>query len=147
MPKIVQAFTRDPQSTLGIDKMKAVQTDFRKYERQLQKLPFIRGAKILRKTARAFGKVVDGFRTIGTAPSQLLVTEAKAQVASAAGAGAGSILYDAANVATDINVATNSDLSEISNNDIKKLPYGQQVLVHAAEASRNAFTLTWLVPH
>ena len=139
MPKIVQAFTRDPQSTLGIDKMKAVQTDFRKYERQLQKLPFIRGAKILRKTARAFGKVVDGFRTIGTAPSQLLVTEAKAQVASAAGAGAGSILYDAANVATDINVATNSDLSEISNNDIKKLPYGQQVLVHAAEASRNAF--------
>ena len=68
------------------------------------------------KTARAVGKVADGFRMAGSAPSQLLVTEAKAQVASAeAGAGAGSILYDKlANVATDINVATNSDLAEVS---------------------------------
>ena len=139
MPRIVSAFTRDPQSGLGIDKMRAVGTDFRQYERALQKLPFIRNVKILAKTARAVGKIADGFRLAGTAPSQLLVTEAKAQVASAAGAGAGSILYDAANVATDINVATNNDLSQISNNDIKKLPYGQQVLVHAAEASRNAF--------
>ena len=43
--------------------------------------------KILSKTARAVGKVADGFRMAGSAPSQLLVTEAKAQVASAAGAG------------------------------------------------------------
>lgn len=139
MPKIVNSIIRDPSQGLGIDKMKAVEGDFRKYERALQKLPFLRNVKILSKTARAIGKVADGFRMAGSAPSQLLVTEAKAQVASAAGAGAGSILYDAANVATDINVATNSDLAEVSNNDIKKLPYAQQVLVHAAEASRNAF--------
>ena len=63
-------------------------------KRQFQKLPFLRGVKILRKTARAVGKVADGFRMAGSAPSQPLVTEAKAQVASMTGAGAGSILYD-----------------------------------------------------
>ena len=139
MPKIVSAFTKDPQAGLGLDKMRAAATDFDKYEKQLQKLPFIRQFKLLGKTARAVGKVMDGFRLTAKAPGQILVTEAKAQVASAGGAAGGSVLYDIANVATDVNVATNNDLSKVSENDIKKLPYSQQVLVHAAEASRNAF--------
>ena len=73
-------------------------------------------------------------------PSQLLVTEAKAQLASAGGAGAGSILFDAGkHVATDFQwCSANNDLSEVSDNDIKKLPYSQQVFVHSAEAMQNA---------
>ena len=71
-------------------------------------------------------------------PTQLITTEAKAQLAGSVGAGAGSVLYDMANVATDFQTATNNDLGDVSNNDIKKLPYAQQVLVHSAEAMRNA---------
>jgi hypothetical protein len=139
MPKIVNAFSKDTQVNLSFDKMRAAAMDFQKYERQLQKLPFLKGARILNRTARAAGKVIDGFRLVSKAPTQLLVTEAKSQVLSAGGAAGGSVLYDIANVATDMNVATNQDLAEVSDNDIKKLPYAQQVLVHAAEASRNAF--------
>ena len=48
MPKIVSSIIRDPSQGLGIDKMKAVEGDFRKYERALQKLPFLRNVKILK---------------------------------------------------------------------------------------------------
>ena len=137
-PKLVEAFTKNPTAGYGIDKLKAAATDFDRFEKAAQRLPFVRQAKILSKSARALGKFVDGFRLLGRAPTQLLATEAKAQAASAVGAGAGSVLYDMANVATDFNVAVNDDLAQVSNNDIKKLPYAQQVLVHSAEAMRNA---------
>jgi len=138
MPKIVSAFTRDPSATYAADKLRAASINFDKYEKALGKLPVIRNFKMLGSVARAFGRVADGFRTVSKAPSQLLVTEAKSQLAGAGGAGAGSVLYDMANVATDFNVAANNDLGEISDNDVKKLPYAQQVLVHSAEAMRNA---------
>src|SRR5210317_979058 len=138
MPKIVSAFQKDPQSQLGIDKIRAAATKFDKLERALDKLPRKGAFGILANTARAIARVGDGFRTVAKAPSQLLVTEAKAQLASAGGAGAGSVLYDMANVATDFQTAANNDLGDVSDNDIKKLPYAQQVLVHSAEAMRNA---------
>ena len=136
--KITEAFTRDPAAGYGADKLRAAATDFDKFEKAFQRLPVIKGVKILQKTARALGKFADGFRTVSKAPTQLLVTEAKSQLAGAGGAGAGSVLYDMANVATDFNVAVNKDLAAISDNDIKKLPYAQQVAVHSAEAMRNA---------
>src|SRR6056300_1128920 len=105
MPKIVSAFQKDPQSQLGIDKIRAAATKFDKLERALDKLP--------RKGA--FGIL-----------------------ANTGGAGAGSVLYDIANVATDFQTAANNDLGNISNNEIQKLPYAQQVLVHSTEAMRNA---------
>ena len=138
MPKIVSAFARDPSAGYGADKLRAAATNFDKYEKALQRLPVIRNVKILGKTARALGKFVDGFRTVGAAPTQLITTEVKAQLAGSVGAGAGSVLYDMANVATDFETAANNDLGDVSNNDIKKLPYAQQVLVHSAEAMRNA---------
>ena len=138
MPKIVSAFARDPSAGYGADKLRAAATNFDKYEKALQRLPVIRNVKILSKTARALGKFVDGFRTVGAAPTQLITTEVKAQLAGSVGAGAGSVLYDMANVATDFETAANNDLGDVSNNDIKKLPYAQQVLVHSAEAMRNA---------
>jgi hypothetical protein len=138
MPKIVSAFTRDPSATYAADKLRAASINFDKYEKALGKLPVIRNFKMLGSVARSFGRVADGFRTVSKAPSQLLVTEAKSQLAGAGGAGAGSVLYDMANVATDFNVAANNDLGEISDNDVKKLPYSQQVLLHSVEAMRNA---------
>ena len=138
MPKIVSAFTRDPSATYAADKLRAASINFDKYEKALGKLPVVKNFKMLGSVARAFGRVADGFRTVSKAPSQLLVTEAKSQLAGAGGAGAGSVLYDMANVATDFNVAANNDLGDISDNDVKKLPYAQQVLVHSAEAMRNA---------
>ena len=138
MPKIVSAFQKDPQSSLGIDKIRAAATKFDKLERALDKLPRRGAFGLLANTARSIARVMDGFRTVAKAPSQLLVTEAKAQLASAGGAGAGSVLYDIANVATDFQTAANNDLGNISNNQIQKLPYAQQVLVHSTEAMRNA---------
>jgi hypothetical protein len=138
MPKIVSAFQKDPQSQLGIDKIRAAATKFDKLERALDKLPRKGAFGLLANTARAIARVGDGFRTVAKAPSQLLVTEAKAQLASAGGAGAGSVLYDIANVATDFQTAANNDLGNVSNNEIQKLPYAQQVLVHSTEAMRNA---------
>tara|TARA_R100001594_G_scaffold15901_2_gene33040 strand:+ start:1683 stop:4727 length:3045 start_codon:yes stop_codon:yes gene_type:complete len=138
MPKIVSAFARDPSAGYGADKLRAAATNFDKLEKMFQRLPVIRNVKILSKTARAFGKFFDGFRTVGAAPTQLITTEVKAQLAGSVGAGAGSVLYDMANVATDFETAANNDLGDVSNNDIKKLPYAQQVLVHSAEAMRNA---------
>ena len=138
MPKIVSAFARDPAAGYGADKLRAAATNFDKYEKALARLPVVRNFKMLGNVAKAFGRVVDGFRTVSKAPTQLLVTEAKSQLAGSVGAGAGSVLYDMANVATDFKTAANNDLGEVSNNDIKKLPYSQQVLVHSAEAMRNA---------
>jgi hypothetical protein len=138
MPKIVSAFTRDPSATYAADKLRAASINFDKYEKALGKLPVIRNFKMLGSVARSFGRVADGFRTVSKAPSQLLVTEAKSQLAGAGGAGAGSVLYDMANVATDFSTAANNDLGEISDNDVKKLPYAQQVLFHSVEAMRNA---------
>lgn len=138
MPKIVSAFARDPSASYNADKLRAASINFDKYEKALGRLPVIRNFKILGNVARSFGRVVDGFRTVSKAPSQLLLTEAKSQLAGSAGAGAGSVLYDMANVATDFQTAANNDLGDVSDNDIKKLPYAQQVLVHSAEAMRNA---------
>ena len=138
MPKIVSAFTRDPSATYAADKLRAASINFDKYEKALGKLPVVKNFKMLGSVARAFGRVADGFRTVSKAPTQLLVTEAKSQLAGAGGAGAGSILYDMANVATDFSTAANNDLGEISDNDVKKLPYAQQVLLHSVEAMRNA---------
>jgi len=138
MPKIISEFNRNPQATLAQDKFRAAAMNFNKLEQLYQRLPVIRNVKILRKSARALGKVFDGFRQVAAAPTQIAITTAKGDLAGAVGAGAGSVLYDAANVATDFATAANNDLGEVSNNDIKKLPYSQQVLVHSAEAMRNA---------
>ena len=138
MPKIRQGLLLNPSGGFGIDKLQAAATDFNKWEKALQKLPMFKGARILNRTGRAIGKVMDGFRTLGKAPTQALVTEVKAQLAGNVGAGGGSVLYDMANMATDFDGAVMQDLSEISDNEVKKLPYAQQVLVHSMEAMNNA---------
>jgi len=136
-PKIAAALRSDPKLG-GIDKARAMQMNLNKATNFMANLPYIRNIKLLRNTSRAIGRVADGLRLVSGAPSQLLQTELKAQAASAVGAAGGSILYDVANLGTDFKNAAFLDLSEVSNNDIKKLPYAEQVLVHGAEAAKNA---------
>ncbi len=138
MPKIVSEFSKNPQAGLGADKLRAASINFDKYEKALGRLPVIRNFKILSSVARSFGRVADGFRTVSKAPTQILTTTVKGDLAGSAGAGAGSVLYDMANVATDFETAANNDLGNISDNDVKKLPYSEQVLVHSVEAMRNS---------
>lgn len=136
-PKILTALRADPKMG-GVDKARAMTMNLDKYANALKNLPYVKNVKLLRNAARAVGRVVDGFRTVGRAPSQLLQTELKAQAASMAGAGAGSVLYDVANLSTDFKNTVFNDLSEVSENDINKLSYADQVLVHSAEAMKNA---------
>src|SRR5210317_832238 len=138
MPKIVSEFSKNPQAGLGADKLRAASINFDKYEKALGRLPVIRNFKILSNVARSFGRVADGFRTVSKAPTQILTTTVKGDLAGSVGAGAGSVLYDMANVATDFETAANNDLGNISDNDVKKLPYSEQVLVHSVEAMRNS---------
>ena len=138
MPKIVNEFRQNPTQGYGANKYLAASDKFDAFKKIADRLPIVRNVKILNRAARVAGKIVDGTRNLSKYPSQLLVTEAKAQLASAGGAGVGSILYDAANMATDFNGAVLQDLSEVSDNDINKLPYSQQVFVHSAEAMQNA---------
>tara|TARA_R100001460_G_scaffold108381_1_gene159298 strand:- start:33 stop:3128 length:3096 start_codon:yes stop_codon:yes gene_type:complete len=138
MPKIIEEFRRDPLQGYGANKYMAAADKFDGFKAIANKLPIVKNVKILNRAARIAGNVADGFRNLSKFPSQLLATEVKSQLVSSAGAGAGSVLYDAANMATDFNGAVLQDLSEVSNNDIKKLPYAQQVFVHGAEAMQNA---------
>jgi len=138
MPKIVNEFRQNPTQGYGANKYLAASDKFDSFKKVADKLPIIRNVKLLNRAARVVGKVVDGTRNLSKYPSQLLVTEAKAQLGSAGGAGVGSILYDAANMATDFKGAVQQDLSEVSDNDINKLPYAQQVFVHSADAMQNA---------
>ena len=137
-PKVTEAFRRDPKMGYGIDKIRATQIGLDKFQKLLGGLPFVKGTKLLSGTARVVGRFLDDLRLISKAPTQLLATEAKSQFASMGGSALGSLSYDAANLATDFDVALNNDLSKVSDNDIKKLPYAEQVLVHSLEAARTA---------
>lgn len=141
-PKVVEALKRG-QSFGAVDKARAMTMNMDKYKNILSNLPYIRNVKLLRNAARAVGRVGDGLRLVGLsraggAPSQILQTEVKSQFASALGAGGGSVLYDVANLSTDFKNAVFTDLADVSNNDINKLSYPEQVTVHAAEAMKNA---------
>lgn len=138
MPKLFRELQSNPNQTVGINKMQAAGGKFDQLEKAFMKLPFVRNTKILSGAARVAGRSADYIKNLVKFPSKGLVMEAKAQLASAGGAGAGSLTYDIANMATDYNGAVLQDLSKVSNNDIKKLPYSQQMVVHSAEAMQNA---------
>jgi hypothetical protein len=137
-PKIFDALKRDPKEGYGAQKLTAMGKSFDAFEKAAQRIPIIRNIKPLRKVARVLGRVVDDVKSIARAPTQLLQTEVKSQLGGMGGAGLGSLSYDIANLTTDFKGAALQDLSEVSDNDIKKLPYANQVLVHSAEAMHNA---------
>ena len=112
---------------------------FDKVEKLLKNLPVIRGVGMLRKTAATVGKVADGFRQLAKAgPSQLLATEAKSIGLATAGAGAGSLAYDAANFTTDFAVNSQEDLARIKDDDLEGMGPTERAAYNAMEAMSNS---------
>lgn len=157
--KLVDAFLKDPASRLpntpSTSTLAAGKTN--NFYKSLTKIAGGR-FKLLTRTAGAVGKIADFMNdmvrrgpvkalgaageqlqgTLSRGGAQLLATEAKSQLYSAGGAGAGSISYDMANLATDFAGAAQRDLGEISDNEINKLPLVERTTVHAIEAMKNA---------
>jgi len=113
------------------------------FSKLISQLPLMRGVGFLPRVGRLLGKVGDTIWTVGKQaatgkqiykPSGLMFTEAKAQVAGMGGAGAGSLLYGAAETLTDLPAALSQDLGEVSNQDVDKMNYLQQEVYHAAKA-------------
>jgi hypothetical protein len=142
-PKVASALTR---GEFGINKAAAMAMDTNKMTNFMANLPYVKNIKLMRNTARALGRVMDGFRLVGVQPiartggalGQVAQTEVKALTASSLGAGGGSIAYDIANLSTDFKNAAFNDLSEVSENDINKLSFPNQMLVHSLEAMKNS---------
>lgn len=112
---------------------------FDKYQKLLSNMPIIRNIKPLSRVAGVVGKMADGFRQLRKAgPSQFLETELKSIAYGTAGAGIGSLSFDAANYATDFTAASSLDLAELTDDDVAKLPPGQREAFHALEAMNNA---------
>ena len=110
-----------------------------KFEKLLTNMPVVKGVKMFQRTAGAVGKVADGFRNLYKAgPNQFLQTELKSIGLGVAGAGAGSLAFDAANYATDFTYASTKDIAEISDSDVAKLPPVQREAYHALEAMNNS---------
>jgi len=112
---------------------------FDKYEKLLKSAPIIRGIKPFARVAGVVGKMADGFRQIRKAgASQFLQTELKSIGYGAGGAFGGSLAFDAANYATDFTAASTLDISELTDDDVSKLPAPQKMLFHALAAAENA---------
>ena len=110
-----------------------------KFEKLLVNMPVVRNVKMFQRTAATVGKVADGFRNLYKAgPNQFLQTELKSIGLGVAGAGAGSLAFDAANYATDFTYASTKDIAEISDSDVAKLPPVQREAYHALEAMNNS---------
>lgn len=123
----------------GLQALRIKGYQFDKYSKMLQNLPVIKGFKLLRGTASVVGKMADGFRTLSkTGGSQLVQTEFKSIAGSVAGAGAGSLAFDAANFATDFGAAVEQDLANVTDDEIRKLPPVERSVVHATQAMKNA---------
>ncbi len=112
---------------------------FDKYEKLLKNAPIIRSIQPFSRVAGVVGKMADGFRQIRKAgASPFLQTELKSIGYGTAGAGIGSLAFDAANYATDFTAASSMDLAELTDDDVAKLPPGQREAYHALEAMNNA---------
>jgi len=109
----------------------------------LKKLPNVRGpagipVRMLGNLAGMVDNTIDFFqkaRKFGTTPQ--LATEATSLLAGSAGAGAGSILYDMGNLGSDFVAATSADMANLTDNDIRKLPFGERTLFNALSEANN----------
>jgi len=109
----------------------------------LKKLPNVRGpagipVRMLGNLAGMVDNTIDFFqkaRKFGTTPQ--LATEATSLLAGASGAGAGSILYDMGNLGSDFVAATSADMANLTDNDIRKLPFAERTLFNALSEANN----------
>lgn len=109
----------------------------------LKKLPRVRGIaglpiRMLKSTAKMVDNTVDFFsKTLKFGASPALATEAQSLLYGATGAGVGSGVYGIANLGTDFVAATSSDMADLTDNDIRKLPFAQRELVIALNEAKN----------
>ena len=147
--QLMEAFTRYGfKDVYGVDTRfapmgKIYENRFTVLSDQLKKLPKVRGAAGLPiRMLQGLGGMVDNtidffskLRRFGATPA--LSTEAASIAAGAAGAGAGSVLYDIANLGSDFVAATSEDMANLTDNDIRKLPFSQRMFYNAVSETYN----------
>ena len=109
----------------------------------VKKLPQIRGraglpVRMLGSLASMADNTVDFFKKLkkfGATPS--LSTEAQSLLLGASGAFGGSALYDMANLGSDFVGATSQDMANLTDNDIRKLPFSQRLLYNGINEAYN----------
>lgn len=109
----------------------------------VKKLPNIRGraglpVRMLGSLAGMADNTVDFFKKLkryGATPA--LATESQSILMAAGGAGAGSVLYDIGNLGSDYVGATSQDLANLTDNDIRKLPFAQRALYNGLNETYN----------
>jgi hypothetical protein len=147
--EIMDAFVRNNfKDRYGVDTRFANMSDM--YQKRftvlgdaVKKLPQIRGraglpVRMLGNLADMADNTVDFFRRLrqtGATPS--LKTEAQSILMGASGAFAGSALYDIANLGSDFVGATSQDMANLTDNDIRKLPFEQRLLFNGLNEAYN----------
>lgn len=109
----------------------------------VKKLPNVRGraglpVRMLGSLAGMADNTIDFFKKLkkfGATPA--LATESQSILMAAGGAGAGSILYDIGNLGSDYVGATSQDLANLTDNDIRKLPFAQRALYNGLNETYN----------
>lgn len=132
------------KAEFGVDQRAIISPEkINAFQKQLMKLPMVRGSKLLGRLASVVGKMGDFVRQGPgqirmKGPTPFLYTEALSQFGGSVGAGVGSLTFDAANLMTDFAATTSEDLANVSEDDIRALPIGERSMVHAADAMKNA---------
>jgi len=68
-------------------------------------------------------------------PSPALAVETKSFLAGSAGGGLGAAAFDAANLGADFVGATSKDMANLTDNQIRKMPFLERVFVNAVDAA------------
>lgn len=109
----------------------------------LKKLPQVRGPvgapiRMLGNLAGMVDNTIDFFTKLGRyGASPALRATAGDIVLGGLGAGAGSAAYDIANLGTDFVSATSMDMANLTDNEIRKLPFGERMLFNALSETYN----------
>jgi len=109
----------------------------------VKKLPNVRGraglpVRMLGSLAGMADNTVDFFKKLkryGATPA--LSTEAQSALLGGAGALSGSTLYEIGNLGSDYVGATSQDLANLTDNDIRKLPFAQRALYNGLNEAYN----------
>jgi hypothetical protein len=109
----------------------------------IKKLPKVSGpvgapVRMLGNLAGMVDNTIDFFGKLakyGGTPA--LTTEASSIIAGGLGAGGASALYDIANLGTDFVGATSADMANLTDNDIRKLPFQDRVLFNSLSETYN----------
>ena len=130
----------------GIDTRAAVASDIyakrlggmSDFAKKMKRVPGVLGTPV-----RVFGNLigmlddsVDFFKKVQKfGPSPALAVETKAGLAGYVGAGAGSLSFEVANLGSDFVGATSKDMANLTDNQIRKMPFVERAFVNAVDAA------------